>query len=347
MPCCGRGQPGLGAAPGRTRRAPRRGGSPPGEVPTIGTPASCERLREPERRLAAELDDDARRPAPAALLGVHDLEHVLERERLEVEPVGGVVVGGDGLRVAVDHDGLVARPRAARSGVHAGVVELDALPDPVRPGAEDDHRRPLARRDLGLLVVGRVVVRRARGELGGAGVDGLVDRADARARAARRGRRPRACRGSAPICASENPCRLAARSSVGGRARRGRATSRGDLVDAARSGRGTTGRCSVASCTCSTVAPARSACWTSRSRPSCGTRDLLEQRRRRRRRRARRPSWKPASWLLQRAQRLLQRLGEVAADRHRLADATSSCVVSVGSAAGNFSKANRGTLTTT
>ena len=37
----------------------------------------------------------------------------------------------------------------------------------------------LARRDLGLLVVRRVVVRRGRGELGGAGVDGLVDRADA------------------------------------------------------------------------------------------------------------------------------------------------------------------------
>ena len=33
-------------------------------------------------------------------------------------------------------------------------------------------------RDLGLLVVRRVVVRRRRGELGGAGVDGLVDRPD-------------------------------------------------------------------------------------------------------------------------------------------------------------------------
>ena len=49
---------------------------------------------------------------------------------------------------------------------------------------------------------------------------------------------------------------------------------------------------------------------------------------------------------LQRAQRLLQRLGEAAADRHRLAD-HFMCVVSVGSAPGNFSNANRGTLTTT
>ena len=83
------------------------------------------------------------RPA-GLLLGVHDLEHVLEGERLEVEPVGGVVVGGDGLRVAVDHHGLVAGLRcSAIDGVHAGVVELDALADPVGPGAEDDHLRLL------------------------------------------------------------------------------------------------------------------------------------------------------------------------------------------------------------
>ena len=37
--------------------------------------------------------------------------------------------------------------------VHARVVELDALPDPVRPGAQDQHLRPVRRRDLGLLVV--------------------------------------------------------------------------------------------------------------------------------------------------------------------------------------------------
>ena len=75
---------------------------------------------------------------PAWRLGVDDLEHVLEGERLEVEPVGGVVVGGDRLGVAVDHDGLEAGVAQREGGVHAGVVELDALADPVRPGAEDD-----------------------------------------------------------------------------------------------------------------------------------------------------------------------------------------------------------------
>ena len=40
---------------------------------------------------------------PIGLLALDHREHVLERERLEVEAVGGVVVGRDGLRVAVDH----------------------------------------------------------------------------------------------------------------------------------------------------------------------------------------------------------------------------------------------------
>jgi len=55
-----------------------------------------ERLRELQRRLPAERDDDARHRS-GRQLGVVDLEHVLVRERLEVQPVGGVVVGGDGL----------------------------------------------------------------------------------------------------------------------------------------------------------------------------------------------------------------------------------------------------------
>ena len=50
---------------------------------------------------------------PRALLDAHDLEHVLGGQRLEIEPVGGVVIGRDGLRVAVDHDRLDAgSPRA-------------------------------------------------------------------------------------------------------------------------------------------------------------------------------------------------------------------------------------------
>ena len=177
MPCLGARQPGLGEHP------PERAALL-GEVDRPGRRADdrhavvLEPLRQAERGLAAELADHAG-DRSGLLLGVHDLEHVLEGQRLEVEPVGGVVVGRDGLGVAVDHHGLVAGLGQRHRGVHARVVELDALPDPVGAGAEDDHRRLLARRDLGLLVVGRVVVRRRGRELGGAGVDGLEDRPDA------------------------------------------------------------------------------------------------------------------------------------------------------------------------
>ena len=153
-----------------------------GEVDGLGAGADdrhagvLERLGQPQRGLAAELDDHPGHRSGRPL-GVHHLEHVLQGERLEVEPVGGVVVGGDGLRVAVDHDRLVARSGQRHRGVHAGVVELDALADPVGTTAEDQDGGLGPRYDLGLGVVGAVVVGRTRRELGGAGVDGLVDRA--------------------------------------------------------------------------------------------------------------------------------------------------------------------------
>ena len=62
--------------------------------------------------------------------------------------------------------------------MHARVVELDALTDAVGTGTQDDDGFALAWTDLVLLVVGRVVVRRAGCELGGAGVDRLEDGVD-------------------------------------------------------------------------------------------------------------------------------------------------------------------------
>ena len=127
--------------------------------------------------------------------------------------------------------------------VHAGVVELDALPDPVRPGAEDQHLGPVRRRDLGLLVVGRVVVRRGRGELGRAGVDGLVDRPHAepvpqRAYPVLAGQL-RAQRGELPV-GQPGPLGPPQQRLVEHR-RRPRSPPAGR--PARRSGRGTTGRC--------------------------------------------------------------------------------------------------------
>ena len=41
---------------------------------------------------------------PSGFSVSHDVEDVLQRERLEVEAIAGVVIGGYGLGIAVDHD---------------------------------------------------------------------------------------------------------------------------------------------------------------------------------------------------------------------------------------------------
>ena len=140
-----------------------------------------EGVRELERRLAAELHEDA-----LGLLALHDGHHVLERERLEVEAVRRVVVGRDRLGVAVHHHGLVARLGDRLGGVDAAVVELEALPDPVRSRAEDDDL--LLRGDEGLVfrLVAGVEVGRHRLEFGRAGVDAAEDGRDVEALSCRR-----------------------------------------------------------------------------------------------------------------------------------------------------------------
>ncbi len=157
-----------------------RGGAEDGDAGVV------QGVGELQRGLAAELDDDAVQRA-VLLLDAEDFEDVLEGEGLEVEAVGGVVVGGDGLGVAVDHDGLVAGFRQREAGVAAAVVELDALADAVGAAAEDDDLAGAGGAGFVLGVaavldlVGRVHVGGLRLELGAAGVDALEDRADAEA----------------------------------------------------------------------------------------------------------------------------------------------------------------------
>ena len=129
---------------------------------------------EVERGLAAELDDDAE-----GFFLVADVEHVFERERLEEEFVGGVVVGGDGLGVRVHHDGFVAEFLQREGGVDAAVVELDALADAVRAAAEDDDFLFVRLAGFVFVAVGGVEIRRVGLELGGAGVDEAVAGDDA------------------------------------------------------------------------------------------------------------------------------------------------------------------------
>ncbi len=190
VPNRGAGRPAL------TRTSPKSA-TVLGQVDGVGPgahdrhPGLFEALGQAQRRLTAELDDHTDDtgagpvlPLARGVLGVVDLQHVLEREGLEVQPVGGVVVGGHRLGVAVDHHRFEPDRTQRGRGMHTAVVELDALADPVRPGTQDQHLGLLGLRgDLGLgggvELVAAVVVRRLGVELGRAGVDGLVHRVDA------------------------------------------------------------------------------------------------------------------------------------------------------------------------
>ena len=68
--------------------------------------ALLEHARQLKRSLAAERHHDA-----VGSLNIDDIHDVLVGERLKVQTVGRVVVGRNGLGIAVDHDGL--EPRAA------------------------------------------------------------------------------------------------------------------------------------------------------------------------------------------------------------------------------------------
>ncbi len=133
----------------------------------VGFKIECEL----ERRLPAILHDHTRRP-----LLIDDFQHVFQRERLEIQSVGGVVIGRHRLRVAVDHDGFIAVGPHGQCRVHAAIVELDALADAVGPAAEHHDFFARGRRGFALFVVGRVEISRLRAELGRAGIDPLEHR---------------------------------------------------------------------------------------------------------------------------------------------------------------------------
>ncbi len=129
--------------------------------------------REFQRRLAAVLHDNA-----LGLFVVDDLHDIFERQRFEIKPVGGVVIGRYGFRIAIDHDGLEARFLERQCRVNAAIVEFDALPDSVR-AATEDHDLGFARRlRLALFVVGRIQVGRCRSKLRGTRIDTLVNRSN-------------------------------------------------------------------------------------------------------------------------------------------------------------------------
>ena len=126
---------------------------------------------EVDGSLSAVLDDDA-----VGVLGLDDVENVPQGQGLEVKTVRDVVVGGDGLGVVVDDDGIHALLLQRHDSMDAAVVELDTLADPDGSGSDEDNLLVVVLGgDLRGPSVGAVEVRGLGGELRGAGVDHLVD----------------------------------------------------------------------------------------------------------------------------------------------------------------------------
>src|SRR2546422_2253566 len=140
-----------------------------------GDAAALQGQAQRGRGLPAELHHNTEQLTRPAFR-VHDRQDVFLGERLEIEPVGGIVVGAHRLRVAVDHDGLIAQVPQGQRRVHAAVVELDALTDPVRAPAEDHHLLPGLRLALAFRFVGGREIGRQRWEFSGARVHPLEDR---------------------------------------------------------------------------------------------------------------------------------------------------------------------------
>ena len=147
-----------------------------------GNAGGLERGSDFQRRLAAELHDHAMHTAELRLAPDH-LDHIFVRQRLEIQPVRGVVVGRHRLRIAVYHNGLIAGIRKRVAGMDTAVVELDALTDPVGATAKDHHLVACGRRGFAFgaddRLVGRIHIGRLGSEFGGTGVNPLVDRMDA------------------------------------------------------------------------------------------------------------------------------------------------------------------------
>ena len=213
-------------------------------------------------------------------------------------------------------------------GVDAAIVELDALADAVRAAAQDDDLAAVGRLGLALgrphavALVAGIEVGRARFELGGAGVDALEHRPDAERAPRARRPRPSLVPVSSARRSSEKPFFLSVEqpSASFGQAVLAR-TSASVVDDAARSGAGTTARtCEACAISSTDEAEAEGL----GDRPGCGRASAATARRTMAAlsRRALDLDLVEAGQAgLHRAQRLLQRFLEGAADRHRLAHA--------------------------
>ena len=100
------------------------------------------------------------------------MDDILGGEGFKVEFVRGVVVGGNGLGVGVDHDGFKTILAQGEAGVDAAVIEFNALTNAIGAPAEDEDLRFLGGAGFIVIrIVGGVVVGGVCLKLGRASVD--------------------------------------------------------------------------------------------------------------------------------------------------------------------------------
>ncbi len=100
-------------------------------------------------------------------------KHVFECQRLKIQSVRGVVVGGDCFGVAVNHYRFDTYVTKREGCVNTAVVKLNTLTNTVRPTAKNDDLFLVRRHDFGELLVGAVVVRGLRWKLTCTGIHGF------------------------------------------------------------------------------------------------------------------------------------------------------------------------------
>ena len=133
----------------------------------------CQRLRKVNGGLSAKGCDHALR-----LLQCDDVHHILHRQRLKVQLIGGGVVRGNRFRIVVDDNGFITCVFDRLNGVNSGIVKFHALPDADRSGAKDNDLFLIRNNGFILRLVGGVKVRNIAVKLHGAGVDHPVSRAN-------------------------------------------------------------------------------------------------------------------------------------------------------------------------
>ena len=115
------------------------------------------------------------------VLQLDDIHHALERQLVKIKAVTDVIIGGDGLRIVVDHHGAVAVVTDGMKGLYAAPVELYGRTDTVGAGAQydDGFLIALVMYVIGNAAIGEIQIIGLRRELTGKGVYLLHYRQDA------------------------------------------------------------------------------------------------------------------------------------------------------------------------